>query len=114
MNIVNDFYLLDNSILIGTHDIQNISVSSPLSGQVRVTGDFLEGSTATGVLVTLVNEGDVQHHLSTRGSNENEVESVIAGLAAGQYTVSVFVVDMDGIPLERTATKPRQVTVEGG
>ena len=106
--------MLENLILIGTHEIQNISVSSPLPGQVRVTGDFLEGSAATGVLVTIVNESDVLHRLSTKGNNENEVEMTISGLAAGQYTVSVFVLGTHGIPLKRAATKPRQVSVESG
>ena len=40
------------------HDIQNLSVTSPLSGQVRVTGDFIHRSTATGVLVIVCSQSD--------------------------------------------------------
>ena len=89
-------------------------MSSPLPGHVRVTGDFIQGSTATGVLVIIVNDSDIEHHLISKGSNENEVEGIISGLAGGQYTVSVFVVGKDGLPFERAATKPRSVSVENG
>ena len=49
---------------IGTHDIQNISVSSSQPGEVRVTGDFIDGSTATGVLLilySLTNDSDIHY-----------------------------------------------------
>ena len=80
-----------------------------------MTGDFIEESTASGVLVTTVNESDhIQHHLITRDGNEREVESDLSGFASGQYTVSVFVVDKDGLPHIRAASRPRRVSVENG
>ncbi|MGJ8945879.1 hypothetical protein AB9K17_23595, partial [Salmonella enterica subsp. enterica serovar Kentucky] len=47
--------------------IQNISVSSPHPGQVRVTGDFIQGSTATGALVIVYsqsNDSDIHYDSS--------------------------------------------------
>ena len=63
-------------ILTGTHDLQNISVSSPLPGTVRVSGNFLQGSAATGVLVivySLCNDSNV-HYNSYHGSNDQSIE----------------------------------------
>lgn len=60
----------------GTHDIQNTSVSSSLPGTVRVTGEFIQGSTATGLLVIVVNGNatDIQHHLISKDINGWSVE----------------------------------------
>ena len=91
-------------------------MSSPLPGTVRVTGDFIQETTATGVLVTVVNGNatDTQHHFISKDINVNGIEGVISGLAGGQYTVSVFVVSEDGLPFKRAAAKPRKTSVENG
>ena len=99
---------------VGTHDIQNVSVSSHIPGQVSVTGEFIQGSSATGVLVTIVNATNLEHHLISRDDSGNGIDSVISGFPGGQYTVSVFVISKDGLPFERAATKPRRITVENG
>ena len=102
--------------LLGTHDIQNISVTSPQPGEVRVTGDFIEGSTATGLLIiiySLTNDSDVQY--ITGGSTLQQPRNVhvsVPGLASGEYGISVFVVEENGLPFERVATSPKLVTVE--
>ena len=103
----------------GTHDIQNISVSSPLPGQVRVTGDFIEGSTATGVLGIIVNVDhfEIRYHNVIMVPKVNvtvtvlgmHVEGVISGLAGGQYRISLFVVEENGLPFNRVATRPSRV-----
>ena len=98
---------------VGTHDIQNVSVSSPIPDQVSVTGEFIQGSRATGILITAISETGLEHHLISRDSG-NWIDGVISGLPGGQYTVSVFVVSEDGLPFERAATKPRRITVENG
>ena len=89
----------------GTHDIQNISVTSPQPGEVRVTSDFIDGSTATGLLIiiySLTNDSDV--HYIVGGHN--------SGLAGGEYSISVFVVEENGLPFERVATSPKLVAVD--
>ena len=90
-------------------------MSSHLPSQLRVTGDFIDGSMATGVLVAVVNGAtDVQHHLISREDSVNGIDGVISGLPGGQYTVSVFVVGEDRLPFERVAATPRRAFVENG
>ena len=89
----------------GTHDIQNISVTSPQPGDVRVTGDFIDGSTATGLLIIIYSlTNDTNVHYIVGGHN--------SGLAGGEYKTSVFVVEENGLPFERVATSPKLVAVE--
>ena len=60
-------------MLIGTHDIQNVTVNSPLPGQIRVTGEFVNGSTATGVLLIVYSMSSNDIHYIAK---EKEWESV--------------------------------------
>ena len=112
----NALYYTCICLLSGTHDIQNISVTSPQPGEVRVTGDFIDGSTATGLLIiiySLTNDSDV--HYITGGSTSQQPRNVhvsVPGLADGEYSISVFVVEENGLPFERVATSPKLVTVE--
>ena len=92
--------------LAGTHDIQNISVSSPHPGQVRVTVYFIQESRATGALVIVYSQLDAicYQHLERDGQTS---EITIEGLTGGQYRVSVFVSD-DTLPFSRAATPPQE------
>ena len=99
-------------IAIGTHDIQNVSVSDPLPGTVRVTGDFIQGSTATGLLVIIYspsNDCDIQY-VNSKYDGQN-VDITVAGLTSSQYGVSVFVLE-NGIPFSRVATLPLTVYMD--
>ena len=101
--------------MLGTHDIQNISVSSPLRGQVRVTGDFIQGSTATGALIiTISDKHNIQYNLCPRNGDKKEVRDTISGLAGGTYKVSIFVVEENKLPTNRTAVMPRNLSVLNG
>ena len=98
--------LLPNILCSGTHDIQNILVSSPLPGQVRVTGEFIEGSTATGVLVIVYsqsNDSDT-HYKSCKRDGQN-TEITVDGLTGGHYGVSVFVLE-NGLPSQLVFVSP--------
>ena len=97
-------------ISVGTHDIQNISVSSPLPGQVRVTGDFIEGSTAIGLLVVLSYPSDDSNLRYYQGRRE----VIVHGLPQGEYGISVFAIEEDGLPFARAATMSRKTSVIGG
>ena len=80
-------------VYTGTHDIQNISVSSPQPGEIRVTGDFIDGSTATGVLLilySLTNDSDI-HYVTE--SFKQSIDINVTGLTDTQYGVSVFALD---------------------
>ena len=98
-------------VFSGTHDLQDISISSPSAGVVRVTGRFVEGSPATGVLVIVSGDSGIHYHNSSKsGSGSHEV--TIPGLAGGDYAVSVFVVEENGLPSERAAIIPEHLSVE--
>ena len=99
---------------VGTHDIQNISVSSPQPGEVRVTGDFINGSTATGVLAVIITESEIFYHLVERGSNKQQFADTIQGVVGGEHSISFFVVEESGLPFNRTASTPKVVTIENG
>ena len=100
----------------GTHDVQNISVSSPRMGSIAVTGDFIQGSTAIGVLIITINSSNgTQYHLYHRNGNNNmQIEDTISGLADGDHRVSAFVLERSGHPFNRTATTPKSVVVTIG
>ena len=101
-------------IYAGTHDIQNISVSSPQPGEVRVTGDFINGSTAIGLLAVIVTESVIFYHFVERESNVVAFVSTIQNVVGGKHSISFFVVEENGLPFKRTASMPKVVTVENG
>ena len=102
-------------LLAGTHDVQNISVSSPRMRSIAVTGDFIQGSTAIGVLIITINgTNGTQYHLCHRSGDNAQVEDTISGLAGGDHRVSVFVLEQSGYPFNRSATTPKSVFVMNG
>ena len=66
--------------VLGTHDIHNVSVTSPLPGQIRVTGDFVDGSTATGIILIIysLNNNSNVHYIDK--DKEQRSVSVIVSL----------------------------------
>ena len=99
----------------GSHDVQNISVSSPHMGSIAVNGYFIQGSTAIGILIITINgTNDTQYHLYHRNGNNAQVEDTISGLAGGDHRVSAFVLEQGGYPFNRTATTPKSVFVING
>ena len=99
-------------IFIGTHDIQNISVSSPQPGEIRVTGYFIQGSTASGVLVAILTRSEIYFHLLSRIRGQPHLEGTISNVVGGQHNVSVFVVEENGLPFSRTASVPEVVFIK--
>ena len=95
-----------------THDIQNIKVTSPHPCQVRLTGDFIDESTAAGLLIiiySLTNEEDIVYHaVFGRGVS---IDSILATNFGGQINMSVFVIKETGQPLAMAATIPKTVQV---
>ena len=72
-----------------------------------MTGDILQGSTTTGLLVAVNND---YHHLYYQGNRE----VIVQNLPPGEYSVSVFALKEDGLPFERAATRIRKVTDSAG
>ena len=94
----------------GTHDFQIVTVSSPSPGLIRVTGDFINGSSATSVLIIIYSTDNVYYTIS---STEGEtLVTNISSLPSGPYNVSVFVLEENGRPFNRSASTPRNVLVK--
>ena len=88
-------------------------MSSSLNpGELRVTGTLTNDPTATGVLVIVSSDSEVIYHKATHEGSDEIIEAVISGLAGGEYSVSVFVVEDKGLPFGRVATLPQLVAVE--
>ena len=88
-----DKMLQDNVVLnkiIGTHDFYNIEVSSPRSGDVMVTGTFADGSTATGVLLIVVNESSIYHYQAER-YGDSVRDNIISGVPGGYYMLVLLI-----------------------
>ena len=87
-------------------------LSSLNPGEVRVTGKFTNDPTATGVLIIVSRGSEVIYHTATPEESDKIIEPVISGLAGGEYSVSVFVVEDSGLPFGRVATLPKLVAVQ--
>ena len=81
-----------------------------------MTGDFINGSTATGVLAVFVDIYTFQifYQLIKRGNNVYQFATNIRGVVGGEHSISFFVVEESGLPFNRTASRPKIVAVENG
>lgn len=103
--------------LLGTHDFQIVSSNSPESGTIIISGYFINGSMGAGVLFILFSpsqENNVMYIKVLRADNQQRIQTIINGLTRCMYIISVYVLDDAGIPFERTAITPRNVSVEAG
>ena len=101
-------------VSLGTHDVQGLQFTSPDLGDMRVTGDFVQGSTATGVVIADLVSSEIHFYLLAREIEQLELDDTISNLVDGQHTVSAFVIDEQGFPFRRTATLPQNVLVVKG
>ena len=102
-------------MLPGTHDIQNMSINSPHPGVIRLTGNFISGSKATGVLAVIVlSTSKILYHFIQRESSGLHVDDKIANVVGGDHVISIFIVEENGLPFNRTASTPRAVSVVQG
>ena len=101
---------------LGTHDVQHISIVSPLPNILKITGEFIRGSTSIGVLAVMVpidTKLDPVYRFITRQSTTSlGVEDI--RVSGGDYSISVFVIEESGLPFARTASAPISVTARGG
>ena len=105
---------MSSIIFSGTHDVQNTSITSPIPSEIRVTGEFIQGSTATGVVIAVLALSEINFYLLTSDRRKLELNGTISSVAGGEYYVSVFVMDENGLPFSRTATIPQNVTAING
>ena len=75
--------------IVGTHDIQKIIAISPRPGQISIMGNFIDGSTAIGLLLivySLTNESDIHYHAINKGNEQNNNISInMTGLSGTEY-----------------------------
>ena len=102
----------------GTHDVQNISVTSPVPGELEVSGYLLQHGTAGGLLVMLysldLNKNNDRYFQIVRksGTDNNSISAKYQGLNGGHYGVSVFILEENGLPFGRSAASPKIVDIE--
>lgn len=104
-------------LIIGTHDIQNIQIYSPSPGQVRVSGVFVQGATAVGILVIIYPLDHVNlnvYYFEAFETITNTIATTVTGLSAGQYGISVFILEDGGLPFNRSASAPKRLFVQNG
>ena len=101
---------------IGTHDIQNVSIT-PVSHGISITGHYIESSSAVGVLAiaySTTGENEIQYKFASRPNDQSKPVTILRGLSIGDYQVSLFVVDEGGLPFNRSANLPSNVSVSEG
>ena len=79
-----------------------------------MTGDFIQGSVVTGVVIADVSSSGIHFYLLARGNDQLELDSTISSLVNGQHTISAFVIEESGLPFSRAATVPHNVLVIEG
>ena len=103
-------------LLLGTHDIHNISVTSPMPGEIRVTGYLINGSSTIGILIivySISEDTHVYYNFVPHDTEQQGVYDVAMDLQDGQYEVSVYVMEESGLPFKRAAARPDSVWING-
>ena len=101
----------------GTYDIQNIVIKSCFdedknSNGLRIHGDFINGTDATGVLImgysTTQTVLDVHYFSMVAHLSQNQplsLQAFISDLYYDSYNVSLFIVDNNGLPIRHATTR---------
>ena len=88
-----------------------------ITGGISIGGRFVDNSSAVGVLLivfSFTNEDDINYMFVQRPSGPQEIETTLTGLSVGDYQVSFFVVDDNGLPFNQSANLPSNVSVSEG
>ena len=99
--------------MLGTHYIQNISVTPGGSpGEAMVTCHFVDGTNLMGYLAIANGDLNVGYMVARRRRRiqGNQVDT-ITNLASGEYSTSIFAVNRDGLPEIFSASLPRNVVI---
>ena len=82
-----------------------------------MAGDFIPGSLAIGILIMIYsadNESTIDYHHIHRSNVHTKLNTSMTNLPSGQYKVSVFVVEGNGLPFSRSATTPKDISLIEG
>ena len=80
-----------------------------------MTGDFIPGSSAIGILIVVYsvdnefNSTMIKYHFVHHSNIRRTI--TMTNLPNGQYEVSIFVVEGNGLPFSRSATTPKNVSL---
>ena len=80
------------------------------------TGDFIEGSTATGILnivYSITDDSNIHYSFIPHSLKQQTAEDTIRELPSNHYRVAVFAVVETGQPFPRAATKPKSILING-
>ena len=91
-------------------------MTSTQPASIRITGDFIRGSSAIGVLAIIVpleSESNVIYSFRPR-QNTTALRAEDVSLPGGHYSVSLFVVEEEGDVFSRTTSSPIDVSVDSG
>ena len=82
-----------------------------------VSGNFIDRSTGSGILTVVyssVDESSIQYVLVPRSSNQHRVSAAFGGISSGRKLVSLFVMEDNGLPFRKAATRVKRVFVRDG
>ena len=84
-----------------------------------VTGDFVTvpSPNIMGLLIitySLSNDLDIHYNVIPRSINGGKIVTSVLGLSIGQYNVSVFLLEENGLPFSRSTTIPKNVFIMEG
>ena len=107
--------LFTRTIHTGTHEIQ-VLVTTDHLGHVVVSGTCIEGSTTIGMLVivySLISDSDITYlQLNNCLSDMQNTTIKFRPSSRNLYTVSVFAVEQNGLPFNRSAIKPKVLSID--
>ena len=102
------------SLILGTHYIQDIFISNSTPGQISISCKFLVNNVfVPGFLAIIhsIEESDNVHYLVTQNSNQIITQGSLSNLGKGTYTIILYTIGNDGLPLRRAAGFPQNVLV---
>jgi hypothetical protein len=100
-------------LFIGTFAVHNVSVTSGAPGELEVTGDFLTNTSAAGMLAIVYStDNDSDIHYTEARLPQTEIH--LTGLTGTAYSTSVFDIQENGLPFNRTAHYLREIDIRRG
>ena len=75
-----------------------------------MTGDFIEGSTATGVLVIIYSRANDPNIYYISNNTTRNVDVSMTGLSGTKYEVSTYALE-NGLPFPRAVGLPKNISV---
>ena len=97
--------------LLGTHYIQNISITPGGSpGEARVSSHFVDGTNLLGYLAIANGDLNVGYMVARRRRRIQQVDT-ITNLASSEYNTSIFAINQNGLPEMLPASLPRNVVI---